>query len=59
MAESYFTGCAVWAFKDWVGEGGFYPKGSKAGDFLRLYCDRMTTVEGNTTFYSMPDAKTI
>ncbi len=54
---SYFTGCAVWAFKDWVGE--FYPRGSKAGDFLRLYGDRMTAVEGNTTFYSMPDANTI
>ncbi|PZV08894.1 MAG: DUF72 domain-containing protein [Leptolyngbya sp.] len=57
MAGAYFTGCAVWAFKDWVGS--FYPKGSKAGDFLRLYGDRMTAVEGNTTFYSMPDAKTI
>lgn len=54
---AYFTGCAVWAFKDWVGS--FYPSGSKAGDFLRLYCDRMTAVEGNTTFYSRPDAKTI
>lgn len=54
---AYFTGCAVWAFKDWVGS--FYPPGSKAGDFLRLYCDRMTAVEGNTTFYSQPDAKTI
>ena len=57
MAGAYFTGCAVWAFKDWVGD--FYPQGSKAADFLRLYCDRMTTVEGNTTFYSLPDAKTI
>ncbi|MGB3136294.1 MAG: DUF72 domain-containing protein [Nodosilinea sp.] len=47
----------MWAFKDWVGD--FYPKGSKAGDFLRLYGDRLTAVEGNTTFYSMPDAKTI
>lgn len=57
MNHRYFTGCAVWAFKDWV--GAFYPKGSKAGDFLRLYGERMTAVEGNTTFYSMPDAKTI
>ncbi len=57
MVGAYFTGCAVWAFKDWVGD--FYPKGSKAADFLRLYCDRMTTVEGNTIFYAMPDAKTI
>lgn len=57
VAGAYFTGCAVWAFKDWVGR--FYPRGSKPGDFLRLYGDRMTAVEGNTTFYSMPDAKTI
>ncbi|HSM83837.1 MAG TPA: DUF72 domain-containing protein [Nodosilinea sp.] len=47
----------MWAFKDWVGD--FYPRGSRATDFLRLYCDRMSAVEGNTTFYSMPDAKTI
>ena len=57
LGSKYFTGCAVWAFKGWVGD--LYPPGSKAGDFLRLYGDRMTAVEGNTTFYSMPDAKTI
>jgi uncharacterized protein YecE (DUF72 family) len=57
MTYHYFTGCAVWAYKDWVGS--LYPQGSKARDFLRLYCDRMTAVEGNTTFYSQPDAKTI
>jgi uncharacterized protein YecE (DUF72 family) len=57
LGSRYFTGCAVWAFKGWVGD--LYPPGSKAGDFLRLYGDRMTAVEGNTTFYSMPDAKTI
>jgi uncharacterized protein YecE (DUF72 family) len=57
MPGDYYTGCAVWAFKGWLGE--FYPSGSKAGDFLRLYCDRMTAVEGNTTFYSMPNADTI
>jgi uncharacterized protein YecE (DUF72 family) len=53
----FYLGCAVWAFKDWVGD--FYPKGAKSGDFLRLYGDRFTTVEGNTTFYSIPDAATV
>lgn len=58
MNGSYFyLGCAVWAYKDWVGE--FYPAGSKSRDFLRLYCDRLTAVEGNTTFYSMPGPETI
>jgi uncharacterized protein YecE (DUF72 family) len=57
MAGIYYTGCAVWAFKGWL--GGFYPTGSKSGDFLRLYCDRMTAVEGNTSFYSMPGPDTV
>lgn len=53
----FYLGCAVWAFKDWVGD--FYPSGSRAGEFLRLYSDRLTTVEGNTTFYSIPDMATV
>lgn len=53
----FYLGCAVWAFKDWVGD--FYPAGAKARDFLRLYSDRLTAVEGNTTFYSIPDVTTV
>lgn len=53
----FYLGCAVWAFKDWVGD--FYPQGARPGDFLRLYGDRFTTVEGNTTFYSIPDDATV
>jgi len=49
---SFYLGCAVWAYKDWVGE--LFPPGSKSGDFLRLYSRRLTTVEGNTTFYAVP-----
>lgn len=47
-------GLAVWAFKDWVGN--FYPLKSQPASFLRLYGDRLLTVEGNTTFYSVPSA---
>ncbi|NER82918.1 MAG: DUF72 domain-containing protein, partial [Leptolyngbya sp. SIO1D8] len=53
----FYLGCAVWAFRDWVGD--FYPAGAKAGDFLQLYGKRLTAVEGNTTFYSIPDAATV
>jgi len=53
----FYLGCAVWAFKAWVGD--FYPLGARSSDFLRLYGDRFTTVEGNTTFYSIPDAATV
>jgi uncharacterized protein YecE (DUF72 family) len=54
---SFFIGCAVWGYKGWVGE--LFPKGSKAADFLQLYTQRFTTVEGNTTFYAVPDRETI
>lgn len=50
-------GCAVWSYKGWVGD--FYPSGSRGTDFLRLYSQRLTTVEGNTTFYAVPNLDTI
>lgn len=54
---SIYIGCAVWAYRGWL--GGFYPAGANPKDFLRLYCDRLTAVEGNTTFYSIPTSATI
>ncbi|MEO0758882.1 MAG: DUF72 domain-containing protein [Cyanobacteria bacterium J06648_16] len=57
MFFPFYLGCAVWAYKDWVGP--FYPKGSRPGDFLKLYAERLTTVEGNTTFYSVPSAEMV
>ena len=53
----FYLGCAVWAFRDWVGD--FYPPGARPGDFLRLYGERFTAVEGNTTFYSIPNSHTV
>lgn len=50
-------GCAVWSYKGWVGD--FYPAGSRANEFLGLYSRRLTTVEGNTTFYATPDRDTV
>lgn len=52
-----YLGCAVWAFPGWVGD--FYPAKSSPGKFLRLYGERFTAVEGNTTFYSIPDQATV
>lgn len=54
---AFYIGCAVWAYREWVGE--LFPKGSRSQDFLSLYSRRMTAVEGNTTFYSIPDAATV
>jgi hypothetical protein len=46
----FHLGCAVWAYKEWLGD--LFPPGSKSAELLRLYSRRLTTVEGNTTFYA-------
>jgi uncharacterized protein YecE (DUF72 family) len=53
----FYLGCAVWGYKDWVGE--LFPPGSKSADLLALYSRRLTTVEGNTTFYAIPKAAVV
>ncbi len=53
----FYLGCAVWSYKGWVGD--FYPPKTPAKDFLSLYSRRFTTVEGNTTFYAVPQAATV
>ncbi len=54
---NFYIGCPVWSFKGWVGN--FYPPDTKPKDFLREYSRRVTTIEGNTTFYAVPAPKTI
>lgn len=54
---SFRLGCAIWAYKEWVGD--LFPSGSRASEFLSLYSRRLNTVEGNTTFYSVPDSATV
>jgi uncharacterized protein YecE (DUF72 family) len=54
---NFFLGCAVWAYKGWLGD--FYPTGTRSSDYLSLYSRRFTTVEGNTTFYAIPNKDTI
>jgi len=53
----FFVGCPVWACKGWVGN--FYPEETKPSDYLREYSRRLTTIEGNTTFYAVPGPKTL
>ncbi len=57
LAGTFSIGCAIWAYKGWVGD--LFPAGSRAADFLQLYGQRFPVVEGNTTFYSVPDAATL
>ena len=52
----YFLGCPSWGLKDWVGH--LY-KEKKPGTFLSQYSSVFNTVEGNTTFYSLPPTHTV
>lgn len=54
---NFHIGCAIWAYKGWVGD--LFPVKSRSKDFLNLYSRRFTAVEGNTTFYSIPDSETV
>lgn len=54
---NFYIGCPIWSFKGWVGN--FYPQGTKPAEFLREYAKRVTTIEGNTTFYAVPAKKTV
>lgn len=52
-----YLGCPMWGLKSWVGN--FFPPKTKPKDFLSLYSRRLSTVEGNTTFYALPDKTTV
>ena len=56
-ANKYHLGLTGWSTKEWVGS--FYRRGSKANGYLSQYSTVFNTVEGNTTFYSMPSHETI
>ncbi len=53
----YRIGCALWAHDGWVGN--FYPSTARAGEYLDLYTERMTAVEGNTTFHHVPSRERV
>jgi uncharacterized protein YecE (DUF72 family) len=48
-----YLGCAVWSFAGWLGD--LYPRGTRSHEFLAHYSRRLTAVEGNSTFYAIPD----
>ena len=52
VAELY-AGSSGFSYTSWKPD--FYPPGTKAGDFLRSYAERLNTVELNTTGYRLPE----
>src|SRR5450631_4053806 len=57
VTQMFYIGCPMWGYKDWVGT--LFPPHTPASDFLRLYSNKLSTVEGNTTFYALPSQETI
>lgn len=55
--KKYHIGCTGWSLRQW--KGSFYTKDAKPDDFLKQYATVFNSVEGNTTFYNVPDAATI
>lgn len=52
--HNYYLGLPAWAFPGWSGE--YFPSGGSA---LQHYAGVFNTVEGNTTFYRVPDADSV
>ncbi len=57
VAHQYYLGCPVWANKDWVSS--FYTRRVKSADYLRQYAKVFNSVEGSTTFYSLPSPEMV
>ncbi|NJL91615.1 MAG: DUF72 domain-containing protein [Coleofasciculaceae cyanobacterium SM2_1_6] len=54
---NFYLGCAVWAYKGWVGD--FYPVGTTSSQFLARYSQQLSMVECNSTFYAVPKPETL
>jgi uncharacterized protein YecE (DUF72 family) len=52
-----YIGCTAWGMKEWVGT--YYPKGTKATDFLKAYGKQFNAIELNTTHYRTPSVSDI
>jgi uncharacterized protein YecE (DUF72 family) len=57
MIRRLHLGLPFWGFEGWQGE--LYTRDSRASDFLRQYGRAFNAVEGNTTFYAQPPARTV
>ncbi|MEB3292884.1 MAG: DUF72 domain-containing protein [Synechococcales bacterium] len=57
MTGMFRLGLAIWGYKGWLGD--LFPEKTPAKEFLRLYSQRFTIVEGNTTFYAIPELATV
>jgi uncharacterized protein YecE (DUF72 family) len=50
-------GAPAWSHRDWIGT--LYPPGSTSQDWLRLYAEKLSAIELNSTFYALPSYTTV
>ncbi len=53
----YFLGLPAWGFPGWTGQ--YFPRPSAGESSLSLYASVFNTVEGNTSFYRVPEQDTV
>ena len=51
------TGCPIWTHEQWFGS--LFPANTAKEQSLATYAQHFNSVEGNTSFYHIPDAKTV
>ncbi len=56
-AGRYYLGCPVWACRHW--QGSLYTQRSCRDEWLDQYSTVFQTVEGNSTFYGLPERGTV
>lgn len=54
---SIIIGTQGWNYAGWVGP--FYPRGTRAEEFLQTYARAFRAVEVDSTFYAIPDPKAV
>ena len=54
---SILIGTQGWNYPAWVGP--FYPRGTRASEFLPAYARLFRAVEVDSSFYAVPDARTV
>lgn len=52
VSLGYFLGCPMWGNAQWA--GAFFTQQAEASDYLAQYSSVFNAVEGNTTFYGLP-----
>ncbi|RJP42392.1 MAG: DUF72 domain-containing protein [Phycisphaerales bacterium] len=57
MTRTLKIGTSGWSYPDWVGP--FYPAGARPIDFLSLYAERFDCVEVDSTYYAIPNSRTV